>query len=34
MAIDATWKAGYPEPVVMPEAIVARVDARWGALFR
>ena len=34
MAIDATWKTGYPEPVVMPEEIVRRVDARWGALFR
>ena len=34
MAIDATWKTGYPEPVVMPEAIVQRVDARWGELFR
>ena len=34
MAIDATWKTGYPEPVVMPEEIVRRVDARWGSLFR
>ena len=34
LAIDATWKPGYPEPVVMPEEIVRRVDARWGALFR
>jgi UbiD family decarboxylase len=34
MTIDATWKTGYPEPVVMPEAIVQRVDARWGELFR
>ena len=34
MAIDATWKTGYPAPVVMPEEIIRRVDARWGALFR
>ncbi len=34
LGIDATWKAGYPEPVVMPEEIVERVDARWDALFR
>ncbi len=34
MAIDATWKTGYPEPVVMPEAIVQRVNARWGELFK
>jgi 4-hydroxy-3-polyprenylbenzoate decarboxylase len=34
MAIDATWKAGYPEPVAMPEDVVRRVDARWGELFR
>jgi len=34
MGIDATWKAGYPEPVVMPEDVVARVDARWGELWR
>jgi 3-polyprenyl-4-hydroxybenzoate decarboxylase len=33
LAIDATWKHGYPEPVVMPEEIVRRVDARWGELF-
>ena len=34
MGIDATWKDGYPEPVVMPEEIVRRVDARWGELWR
>jgi len=34
MGIDATWKAGYPEPVVMPEDVVARVDGRWGELWR
>jgi len=34
MGIDATWKAGYPEPVVMPEEIIRRVDAHWGELWR
>jgi UbiD family decarboxylase len=33
LGIDATWKPGYPEPVVMPAEIVQRVDARWGRLF-
>ncbi len=30
MGIDATWKVGYPNPCVMSEEIVKRVDARWG----
>jgi 4-hydroxy-3-polyprenylbenzoate decarboxylase len=30
IGIDATWKEGYPLPVTMPEAIVRRVDRRWG----
>jgi 4-hydroxy-3-polyprenylbenzoate decarboxylase len=29
MAIDATWKPGYPAPIVMDPAVVRRVDARW-----
>lgn len=29
MGIDATWKQGYPEPLVMPETVVRRVDERW-----
>ena len=29
IGIDATWKEGYPVPVVMDPAIVRRVDARW-----
>ncbi len=33
MGIDATWKPGYPEPVVMPEETVQKVDARWGTLW-
>jgi len=27
--IDATWKPGYPEPLVMTDEIVKRVDNRW-----
>ena len=30
MAIDATWKPGYPDPIVMDPDVVRRVDARWG----
>ena len=30
MAIDATWKPGYPDPIVMDPAIVRKVDSRWG----
>ena len=30
MAIDATWKPGYPAPIVMDPDVVRRVDARWG----
>jgi 4-hydroxy-3-polyprenylbenzoate decarboxylase len=30
MAIDATWKPGYPDPIVMDPEVVRRVDARWG----
>jgi UbiD family decarboxylase len=29
IAIDATWKEGYPLPVEMPEEIVRKVDGRW-----
>jgi 4-hydroxy-3-polyprenylbenzoate decarboxylase len=29
MAIDATFKQGYPEPLVMDPEIVAKVDRRW-----
>jgi 3-polyprenyl-4-hydroxybenzoate decarboxylase len=30
MAVDATWKPGYPDPIVMDPEVVRRVDARWG----
>jgi 4-hydroxy-3-polyprenylbenzoate decarboxylase len=29
LGIDATWKAGYPEPVGSPPGIVAKVDGWW-----
>jgi 4-hydroxy-3-polyprenylbenzoate decarboxylase len=34
MGIDATWKEGYPNPLVMTEEVVKRVDERWGELLR
>lgn len=30
IGIDATWKEGYPKPLVMEESIVRRVSARWN----
>ena len=33
IAIDATWKDGYPEPLVMDESIVKLVDRRWSEYF-
>jgi 4-hydroxy-3-polyprenylbenzoate decarboxylase len=29
IGIDATWKQGYPEPLVMDDSIVKLVDRRW-----
>jgi len=34
MAIDATWKNGYPEPLVMKEEIVRKVDEKWGMIWK
>jgi 4-hydroxy-3-polyprenylbenzoate decarboxylase len=34
MGIDATWKAGYPEPLVMTDEIVRRVDEKWGKIWK
>ena len=33
MGIDATWKQGYPKPLVMDDEIVRRVDAKWGKIW-
>ncbi|HTY38243.1 MAG TPA: hypothetical protein VMH23_14090, partial [Bacteroidota bacterium] len=30
LGIDATWKAGYPEPLRMPDDVVRKVDRRWN----
>lgn len=30
MAIDATWKPGYPNPIEMDPDIIRLVDRRWG----
>ena len=29
LGIDATFKNGYPEPIMMDPEIVKRVDVRW-----
>ncbi|MHB1049984.1 MAG: menaquinone biosynthesis decarboxylase [Bacteroidota bacterium] len=34
LGIDATWKTGYPNPLVMDEAIVKKVDERWDSYWR
>ncbi len=33
IAIDATWKPGYPPPVTMPEDTIRLVERRWGEYF-
>ena len=34
LGIDATFKAGYPDPVVMDPNVQRRVDHRWEQYFR
>jgi len=34
MAIDATWKEGYPEPLEMNPEIIKRVDEKWGKIWK
>ncbi|MBI1806296.1 MAG: UbiD family decarboxylase, partial [Ignavibacteria bacterium] len=34
MGIDATWKTGYPEPLVMTDDVVKRVDEQWGRIWK
>jgi 4-hydroxy-3-polyprenylbenzoate decarboxylase len=34
IGIDATWKSGYPQPLVMDESIVRLVDRRWKDYWR
>lgn len=31
MGIDATFKSGYPDPIVMDDAVVRNVDERWAS---
>ena len=33
MGIDATFKAGYPDALKMPEEVVEKVDRRWETYF-
>lgn len=33
VGIDATFKEGYPDPLVMTEEIIDRVSRRWGEYF-
>jgi len=34
VGIDATWKEGYPAPLVMDESIVKLVDSRWSEYWK
>lgn len=34
LGIDATWKTGYPDPLVMDEAVIKKVDERWDSYWR
>ncbi len=34
LGIDATWKPGYPEPLLMNDDILNRVDEKWGSIWR
>lgn len=34
MGIDATWKVGYPSPLVMPDEIIDKVNKRWDTYWK
>ncbi len=34
LGIDATWKKGYPEPLVMTQKIAKRVEERWDSYWK
>ncbi|WP_347272731.1 menaquinone biosynthesis decarboxylase [Candidatus Kuenenia sp.] len=34
MGIDATWKTGYPSPLVMPDEVIDRVNKNWDAYWK
>ncbi|HYR41916.1 MAG TPA: UbiD family decarboxylase [Terriglobia bacterium] len=34
IGIDATWKQGYPQPLVMEESVIKLVDRRWAEYWK
>lgn len=34
IGIDATWKSGYPEPLVMDDSVIKLVDRRWAEYWK
>ena len=34
LLVDATWKNGYPDPVLMDSEVVRRVDRRWNEYWK
>ena len=34
MGIDATWKKGYPAPLIMPDEVVKMVDSKWDSYWK
>jgi len=34
LGIDATWKPGYPDPLIMDEKVVKLVDQRWDEYWK
>jgi 4-hydroxy-3-polyprenylbenzoate decarboxylase len=34
VGIDATWKEGYPAPLVMDDSIIKLVDRRWSEYWK
>ena len=34
MGIDATWKKGYPDPLVMDPDVVCRVHSQWEEFWK
>lgn len=34
MGIDATWKTGYPNPLIMPPELIEKVDERWDRYWK
>lgn len=34
LGIDATWKPGYPGPLLMDKMVAQRVDEKWGRIWK